>query len=206
MPVSRADVIIVDRQFKAKSAEDLFYKYMADIVKGLTEKLISKHKDQPGELLQSIGENSSVAINGNKISLKIGMEDYWKFVDKGVDGTQKSVGSEFKFKKSGKRIPLDAMKKFIAAKGIKPSMNIAAHRKSETFKDKRIKKQAKKVNAANALNSLAFAMGVNIKKHGIKPTHFFTDVINDDLKRRLQKDLGLALKKDIEIDFKTAFK
>lgn len=204
--LEKAGKIIVDKEFKPANAEDVFYKFLSDITDQLTNKLTSLNKDQPGELIQSIGENSTVTTVGGKIFLSIGMEDYWAYVDEGVDGTEKSQGSKFKYKKNGKRIPLDAMKKHIAAKGITPAMSISAHRKSETFKDKRIKKQAKKVNKETALESMAYAMGVNLKKYGLKPSHFFTDVVNDKLKERLTKEISAALKKDIEIDFKTAFK
>jgi len=200
----RSDAIIVDREFVATTVEDIFLKYRAELIADLRESLIRVNRDQPGDLLQSV--DAFVKVNSNNISFELVMNDYWKFVDEGVDGYKKSVGSQFKYKKNTKVIPIDAIKKFIAARGIAPAMSIARHKKSETFTDKRIKKQAKKVNKEDALTNFAFAIGAKLKRDGQKPTHFFTDVINDDLKKRLTKDITLALKKDIEVDITTTFR
>ncbi len=199
MPIDKSSVIFVDREFKATSVEDVFLKYRAELIAELRESIIRVGKDQPGELLQSV--DGVVQIVANGVTFEIKMLDYWDVVDKGVDGYEKSVGSAYKYKKNTKRIPIDAMKKFIAARGIRPAMSIKAHRKSETFSDKRIKARSKKVNKENELNSLAFAIGASIKKKGLKPTHFFTDVINLDLKARLTADITKALGKDIELHF-----
>lgn len=204
MPIKRSDAVIIDRKFVVKNAGDVFYKYKAEIIEDLTSKLVEKHKDEGlQKLIQSIDVN--IFEQGNKITFELSMEGYWKFVDQGVDGYLRSVGSEFKYKKNTKRIPIDAMKKFISARGITPAMSISAHRKSETFTDKKIKARSKKVNKEDALNSLAFAMGVNLKKFGIKPTHFFSEVVNADLTERLKADLAQALKRDIEVDIKASF-
>jgi len=192
----RSDAIIVDREFVATTVEDIFLKYRAELIADLRESLIRVNRDQPGDLLQSV--DAFVKVNSNNVSFELVMNDYWKFVDEGVDGTQKSVGSQFKYKKNGKRIPLDAMKKFIASHGYAP--------KQLKKTDKKVKRKTKTIDRQKAFNSFAFAIGVNLKKFGVKPTHFFTDVINDDLKKRLTKDITLALKKDIEVDFTTTFK
>lgn len=203
LDLDKSGKFLVDKQFNPKNTEGLLYNYMYEIIESLTANLIKYDRDQPGDLIQSIGENSTVTQVGNGLSLKIALNDYWKYIDEGVDGTDRSQGSPNKFKKNGKRIPLDSIKKFIAHRGLTPAMSISSHRKSESFKDKRIKKQSKKVNKENALESFAWAIGVNIKKYGIKPTHFFTEVINEELKTRLTADLSRALLRDIEIDFTT---
>ena len=120
------------------------------------------------------------------------MNDYWKFVDKGVDGTVTSQGSEYKYKKNGKRIPLDAMKKFIAARGLSPKQLV-------TKGSKKVSKAKKQT----ALDSFAWALGISIKRKGLRPTHFFTNVINESLKDKLTKEISEAIKKDIEINFTT---
>lgn len=207
MPIERADRIVVDKAFVAKTVEDIFLKYRADLIQDLRESLINVNRDQPGDLLQSI--DGSVEVEANNISFEIRMNDYWVFVDEGVDGTVTSQGSQYKFKKTGKRIPLDAMKKFIAARGLSPAMSISRQRKVEKVAgkgklSKKIKKSLKQINKKNALDSFAFAIGANIKKRGLRPTHFFTNVINESLKQRLTKEISEALKKDIEINFTTS--
>lgn len=194
MPIERADRIVVDKAFVAKTVEDIFLKYRADLIQDLRESLINVNRDQPGDLLQSI--DGFIKVESNNISFELVMNDYWKFVDKGVDGWKQSRGSEYKYKKNGKRIPLDAMKKFIKFRGLVP--------KSVAKPNKRVNKKlgAKKINAA--YESYAWALGAVIKRDGLRPTHFFTNVINEDLKDKLTKEISEALKKDIEINFTTS--
>ena len=54
MPIERADRIVVDKAFVAKTVEDIFLKYRADLIQDLRESLINVNRDQPGDLLQSI--------------------------------------------------------------------------------------------------------------------------------------------------------
>jgi hypothetical protein len=190
MPIAKLDRIIIDRDFKPVTVEDVFLKYRAELIKDLRQSLIKANRDQPGKLLQSIDATINVTVNN--VSFSIEMEDYWKFVDKGVDGTEQSQGSEYKYKKNGKRIPLDAMKKFVAARGLTPKP-----------KSKKVRKTLKNVSNTKNLDSLAWAIGVNIKKKGLEPTHFFTDIINESLKKRMTADISIALKRDIELQFLT---
>jgi len=194
MPIERADRIVVNKAFVAKTVEDIFLKYRADLIQDLRESLINANRDQPGNLLQSI--DGFVKVESNDISFELVMNDYWKFVDKGVDGTKQSRGSEYKYKKNGKRIPLDAMLKLIKFRGLVPE--------SVAKPNKRVNKKlgAKKINAA--YTSYAWALGAVIKRDGLRPTHFFTNVINESLKDKLTKEISEALKKDIEINFTTS--
>jgi len=185
-----------------KSVTDVFLKYRIHIIKALTQNLRDADKDQPGKLIQSIDVN--IEVNGLAISFALSMEDYWKFVDEGVQGTDSgAITSQYKFKKGGKRIPLDAIKKFIGARGISPSHNIKRGKQLSTLKNKKIKKVVNKINKQKDLDSAAWAIGSVIKKRGVKPTYFFSDVINEELYTNIRKDIAEALGKDIEIDFKT---
>lgn len=193
MPIQKADRIVVDRAFVAKTVEDIFLKYRADLIQDLRESLIAVNRDQPGNLLESI--DGFIKVESNNISFELVMNDYWKFVDKGVDGWKQSRGSEYKYKRNGKRIPLDAMLKLIKFRGLVPE--------SVAKPNKRVNKKlgAKKINSAR--ESYAWALGAVIKRDGLRPTHFFTNVINESLKQRLTKEISEALKKDIEINFTT---
>lgn len=190
MPIAKADRILIDKEFKAKTVSDVFLKYRAELIADLRESLINVNRDQPGDLLQSI--DAKIIVSSNKVSFELEMNDYWQFVDEGVDGTVTSQGSQFKYKKNGKRIPLDAMKKFIAARGLRPKQLV-------TTGSKKVSKAKKQT----AIDSFAWALGISLKRKGIKPTHFFTNVINESLKARLTKDISEALKKDIELTFTT---
>lgn len=204
MAENRSALIVVDRKFIVKNAEDVFYKYKAEIIEDLRQKLIEKDKDQPGVLIQSI--DVQIFEKGAKLTFELEMEDYWKFVDKGVDGTKESHGSEYKFKNGNKPVNLGAMLDFIKVRGIKPKQSAKKLKQVQSTKNKTVKKAVKQVNRDRALKSAAFAMGLHMKRQGIKPTHFFTEVITEELKSRMAFDLEKALGKDIEIDIKAAFK
>ena len=184
MPVSKSSVTIVDKEFEPTSVEDLFLKYLSEIVEDLEQKLIDADKDQPGLLLQSIGDNSTVKQEGSKITLSIGMEDYWKFVDEGR-------------RRGAKQPPPDAMLEFISARGLRLKKVVKKG-------SKRVGKGVKRISRDKEVKQLAFLIGRGIKKHGIKPTHFFTDVVNNELTNRLTKELSEAFQKDIEVYFKPA--
>lgn len=197
MAEDRASRIIVDSQTKFSNAEEYFEFVVSDTVGKLVDELQRLDKDQPGELIQSIGENSFVERKGTLITFQIGMEDYWKFVDEGVDGTEKKHGSKYKFKNDGKPINLNAVKNFIAARGIK------LNRKTiPKAKNKKIKKALKQISTDKALKQAMFAIGKSIKKKGIKPTHFYSNIVNDAFKTRIRNDLAVALRKDVEVVFK----
>lgn len=184
MPTSKADVIIVNESFEPRSAKDVFLKHKAAIIQALRQNLIELDKDQPGNLIQSI--NVDIEHKGSKLTFTLEMEDYWKYVDAGR-------------KQGSKMPPQAAMLEFIKVRGIKANV-----KKIQTgLKSKRIKKALKQINRDRALKQLAFAIGKSIKKKGIKPTYFFSDVVNEDLYLRLKEDLTKALGQDIELSFQT---
>jgi len=198
--ISIDEFTVIGKDFVPDTAEDLLYKYKADIIRSLRENLIDHDKDQPGKLIQSINVNIEVSVK--ELVFELSMEDYWKFVDAGVDGTQTKHGSPYKYKNNDKIIPIDAMLSFIRVRGLTGRTSVKKAKQVRSTKNRTIKKALKQINKQQALKSLAFAMSKSVKRKGIKPTHFFTDVINDDLKAKMTKDLTEAFKHDIEIAFK----
>lgn len=190
MPENRADLIIVDRKFVVKNAEDVLYKYKASIIEALRQNLIEKDKDQPGVLLQSIDVH--IFEQGNKLTFELEMEDYWKFVDEG--------------RRAGAKMPPQkAILDFLKSRGISAKVSERKKKQIKGIRNKTVKKAVKQISRDKGLKQVAFLIGRSIKKHGIKPTHFYSEVVNDDLKLRLTNDLAKALGKDIEIDIKTSF-
>lgn len=184
MPVDRSSRIIVDRNFEINNAEDVFYKYKAEIIEALRQNLIEKDKDQPGRLIQSI--NVLIEQRGSRLSFELSMEDYWKYVDEGR-------------RPGGKMPPQKALLDFIKFRGI------SGNTKQVKLRNRTVKKAVRQVSRDKKLKQIAFAIGQTIKEKGIKPTRFFSEVINDDLKARLKADLTKALKRDIEINIKESF-
>jgi len=190
---SRDNFIIVDNEFKAENVGDVFLKYKSIIINALTQNLHDADKDQPGKLIQSI--DVKIEHQGSKLSFILSMEDYWRWVDEGR-------------MKGSKQPPVDAMLDFIKVRGLKLNQIQTTKRKSIHLdkSDKKIIK-AKKVQTQNQkLKQLAFLIAKGIKKHGIKPTYFFSDVINEELYLKMKTDIATALGRDIEIDFNTALR
>lgn len=170
----------------------------------LIESLYDADRVSSGELAQSIKVDLVERDGG--FSFVIRMDEYWKFVDKGVDGYEKSVGSPYKFKSGTKSIPYLAMRDFIANKGLSPTMNINRNKRVKAIKgddkiSKHLRKGVKKKNKEDALKSFAFAVGKSIKKKGIKPTGFYSDVVNDEWKALFTEIVSEAVGKDIKILF-----
>lgn len=189
------------------SPQQVLDNYRQKFIDALHSSLEKHDRVSGGGLFQSV--KAGVKVYGQKVVLEIRMEDYWKFVDEGVDGTKKSVGSQYKFK-IGKPIPLSAVKMFIANRGIVPAMSISKHKKSLKIKGKgKLSSKLRKavVDPKGQLDSMARAMGVNIKKHGIKPTHFATEVMHEsNLLELFKKDLSIAVGRNIKIEIEKEIK
>lgn len=174
-------------------------------------KSIEKHdRLSGGKLWQSV--SAITKIYGQNVVLEINMEDYWRWVDEGVNGTQMTRNSPNSFKTNTKRIPIGAIKKFIANRGIVPTMSISQHRKLQLKKQglkgkvnakllKRLEKKIVKQNKESQLNNLAFALSTNIKKKGIKATHFATEVMDESkLIADFREELRISVGRNIEIE------
>jgi hypothetical protein len=183
----------VKKDFDPNSINDVLFKYKDSLTKDLIKSLEDVDRVSTGALSQSI--RVDIDEEGGKMSFTMYMDDYWKFVDQGVNGTKNRQGSDFSFKK--KNISEDATLDFIKHRGIGLG-DLATHYTNS----KNIRVRRKTVLAADkARKSLAWLIGRSISQKGIKPTHFFTDVVNDELKKELTKDISFALGRDILISF-----
>lgn len=152
-----------------------------------------------GVLWQSI--KAETKIFGQSVVLEISMDEYWKFVNEGVNGTQNKVGSPFSFKK--KNLKTGAMLKHIANRGeyLNPiAVDIANYRKDS--KGLKVKRN-KPLPIDKARKSLAFLLGRNISKKGIKPTHFADEVVSGELRLEFQKELSMAVGRNIKIEIQS---
>ena len=137
-------------------------------------------------LLQSIiavptvkrGKNYLVVINGN---------DYAAFVDRGVSGTRRKLNSPFSFKKETVSPAFQkSLMKWISKVGI-PIQS----RYSQT---RDLTKTQRKKAQIDEKSKMAYAMGVGIKRKGIKPTLFIQNAMSEqvvnDYAQALSKALG----------------
>lgn len=146
---------------------------------------ITKNLDKSGNASSALRQ--SVSISFQDKGFELSLEDYYKYVDKGVRGQKETrpgaQGSPYKF---GNKMPPPAMlKRYIASKGI--SIKGYSDQKKSLRKSIRAKKN-------NPLDRAAFAMAKAIQKRGIKGTHFYSSEANPRaftiLTRQAEKMLG----------------
>ena len=142
-------------------------------------------------------------VYGQMVVMELHMEDYGKFVNEGVNGTQQQRGSKFSFKK--KNLKQGVMLKHIADRGER--LNPIVNDISKHYKDKKgiLKTRKKPLSLDKARKTLAFLMGRNIAKKGIAPTHFVEEGLEsgviDSLKTELYKSVGREIKIELKLSY-----
>ena len=140
------------------------------ISKDLESSLISSGAVASRELLQSIAP-LPIEVENGVFTISIEMESYWKFINEGVNGTERdrgaptwgstpSIGRTFK----------ESVKEWMAFKGIN----------SLSWTDKNGEQVTKQLSTNEDYDSAAFVIMRGIKKNGIKPTYFVDDVLDED--------------------------
>ena len=168
-----------------KIVEDIIIGYRQKFIEAFQSSLEKHDRNVPGTLWQSV--NADIKVFGQKIVLEITMEDYWKYVEEGR-------------KAGGKMPPLEPMLKHIADRGER--WNPAAQNISKFTKNKKGLQVARKkpLDMNTARKTLAFLIGRSIKKHGIKPTHFASEVMDSILLDAFKKDISIAVGRNIKIE------
>lgn len=144
---------------------------------------LDRKKDASGNLRKSI--HFRIKIFSEHYEFNLLMEDYYKWVDEG--------------RPSGKKGP-----------PINPNVLLAWLRKPAVISKLNLRKTAgltsgkglKKTLVENKAKSLAYIIGRKISKKGIRPTYFFTNVLEDGRVERLKIDLSNGLKKDVEVQIR----
>ena len=168
---------IPKQQSVEQSMEYLLASFADLLIKEMQANLDQQNKNASSVLRQSI----SLTLGDKEVS--ISMEDYWKFVDKGVQGNGKGrtrgkrlkgVGSPFKYK--DKMPPVSALKKYIMDKGI--SIKGYSDQKRSLRKNIRTRKN-------NPLDNAAYLMARSIQQYGVEGSFFYSDVVNQKAIKQL---------------------
>lgn len=166
---------------------------LTDWFNGIQTKILAQ-LDKPNEkghplayrslLRQEINAGGTIEQLGETtIALQLLLPDYWVYVDAGVKGIETTYSSsaqslyKYKTKFPGSNM-VASLERFVTTVGIKVRKS-----KSET-----------KERVFDTRKSIAFAIGVNVKKKGIAARKFITDVVTDQeinsLVQQLQNALG----------------
>lgn len=156
---------------------------------------VSERIEEAQRILKETGRNSSSTLSNSIQALpfeqsdgsflvKVIAEDYYDFVNQGVDGLERSFGSPYSFKNLGVGSKMkQAFSEFIRRKGIKGLSWI----NNEGERIQKILTTAKDYEGAS------YVLAKATKKRGIKPSHFmdiaFSQEHIDDLSKQLGKKI-----------------
>lgn len=127
------------------------------------EAVIAKYRDKliidghivTGKLINNITANP-VEIKDNTYSVSINLMDYWKYVEEGVNGTDKDQGSPFSFSTSKTMIPPNIVLEWIKVKHILPRPNkdgkLPSQKSLASIHEKGIKQGKELEKTLNELN------------------------------------------------------
>jgi len=172
---------------------------VAKALVGLSDFLINTARinmDKPGNVATGGTASSmkakNIQVNGNKLSQDIEIVSTYKFLDQGVKGILSGQGKySFKTNKPSKKMAA-AILKWAHNRGIRGKVKYTPVSKTEG-KNVSLRKKIAKVGN---YKSFAYAVATNIKKHGIKPTKFFTNAVRDT-EKMAKKTFADAFKLDI---------
>jgi hypothetical protein len=145
--------------------------------------------------------NYKVLNQGGVITFQLTMNDYWEYQDRGVDGTEKSHGSKFKFKK--KNLNQKAMLNFINTRHLKIELDVKTKGLNKKLKNKTVRRAHKQISIDKKKKTLAFILGRSIAKKGIKPLHFMDKVITDERINKLKAMLKPVIKNEFLLELKS---
>ena len=136
--------------------------------------LESSNRNASGSLSASIRPKDLVT-NGEEVLIEVIAEDYWDFINQGVNGTVNKFGSPYSFKNLVVGMKMhQAFKEFIQLRGIQP-------REPEMDYDQ-----------------LAYILAKATKKKGIRKTPFMDEGFSPEAIKDLAERLGKTVKRIFE--------
>lgn len=148
-----------------KEPSDAYEEYVIELsklfVEAFVEYMNSDDVSASGTLAQSV-----IAVPINGLVFEIQADEYYKFVDQGVNGTKRKYGSEFSFKhETASRSHAQQIKQWIPQRGLTKPSSIPTY------------------------DSFAYAIATSIKRKGIKPKNITENVITKKALQKIQDDL-----------------
>lgn len=159
-----------------------------DLQESLRRNLASKVKGfSSKQLEQSIVFDINISGGGYRFELKLA--DYYKYLDKGVQGKsgQRKSDSKFTGEKAGSMFQNKA-----------PGSEFSFKTKRPPIEPLRL--------FANVAGLNVYALRESIFQKGIAPNHFYSEIVTPDLINDLINDISKAYKKAIEIELVDTFK
>jgi hypothetical protein len=178
-------------ELKTEALEEVLSSFGSKLIEKARANLNKKDKRAKGTLFDQMSYDIEKTDTGVKFVMNFGSaEDYWVFVDEGVEGAggfkgsgkKRGQGSPFKF--TNKQPPLSVILPWIKTKGLRG----------------RIQKDWKNNKGAGRFisdKSFAFIVARSIKQKGLERTRFISKPY-DDMIDDLKQDLTTAMAEDID--------
>lgn len=178
-----------DDRFLPKKAITEFLVIAGELIEDANKNLIRSKAISTGKLAESITAEEPIEY-GTTLQIDISMNFYGKFINDGVNGTRRNLGSPYSFRNEyPSKNMVEAFQEWIKRAGIKV----------RTVKHLRNYGRSEQRNRDVSEISSAYAMAKSIKMLGIKPRGFMTDaIVSAD--KKISDRLGLALRVDL-LDF-----
>jgi hypothetical protein len=140
-----------------------------------------------GSLAQSIG----FKININEtISLDFLMNDYWDFINQGVNGLQNSFGSAYSFKSLNPSPEM--VDSFVGTSGLDGWIR-AKNIQDIVYTDKDGNQVVKQLITDADFRSAAYVFARGVKKNGILGNHFIDNVFNEKALEKFESEIIKAI-------------
>jgi hypothetical protein len=162
------------------------------VVEDAKKNLVSSNAVSSGGLYNSLS-NTGTIVGKNSLQVGITMKDYGAFIDQGVSGIKKKYNTDFSY--TTKMPPPSALDGWIVRKGLAPRQNG--------------KFTGRKIDSVGFKKSIQFLVARSIFYNGIKPTHFLTDAVKDNVKElpdEIKKSFALDINASIDLIIKSNFK
>lgn len=171
---------------------DSLAKLALDYMELARKNLDAAERVSSGALADSIIA-TDVMVMGQKLTVEIRLADYFKFVDKGVKGWQNENGGnspyQFGNKKPGQKMVAD-IAQWMRREGLMGRAKVNTSGGASL-------RERRRASLSDAKENAAYGMAYNIKKKGIKPSHFWTKTTTE-MRKKIKEELGLAAKVSIK--------
>jgi len=157
--------------------EELLKDLMQDVADQLVLEIDALNIAASRRLRQSIIPDKQVTKDGNVVTIGLSADFYWKFVNYGVNGTEVQHGAP--------------------NWGKQPPGEVSFHKSiMDWTMDRGITMPAQ----FDTYDSFAWAVMANVRKKGKQARPFFTNVVNETLTTKIQKELSEFFKEAITVN------
>ena len=157
--------------------EELLKDLMQDVADQLVTEMDSLNIAASRRLRQSIIPDKQVTKEGNVVTIGLSADFYWKFVNYGVNGTEVQHGAP--------------------SWGKQPPGEVSFHK---SIMDWTLDRGITMPPQFDTYDSFAWAVMANVRKKGKQARPFFTNVVNETLTTKIQKELSEFFKEAITVN------